>query len=143
MTDPEQPQSNLEVPSVGEIDAAYQQTLDHNDTHSGFGAGFGALIKMMMQHPDVIGDDAQNQKAGEAREEVLGQISEEVKTEGQIDATVLDLMNENLFAKIGIKIFPSGGDNGGITMRNLKPHLIPYAGGAYAEFLSTVEKPET
>ncbi|MFZ2545363.1 MAG: hypothetical protein WAW80_05280 [Candidatus Saccharimonadales bacterium] len=143
MTDPEQSQSNLELPTVSEIDAAYQQTIEHNDAHSGFGVGFGALIKMMMQHPEIIGDDEQNQKAGEAREEVLKQISEETKTEGQIDAAVLDLMNENLFAKVGVKIFPSGGDSGGLTMRNLKPHLIPYAGGAYAEYLATVEKPET
>lgn len=139
MTDHEQLPSS-EIPTASEISAAYSETLDHNKKHSGLGAAFATVLKATLKNAKEL--DSETSEDIIALDEAIDEEKEATTVEGEMNASILDLMNENLFAKIGVKIYPSGGNTGNLTMSELKPHLIPLAGGLYADFLKTLARPE-
>lgn len=101
MTYPEVPQNH--IPSLEVVTTAYADVLEHNRKHTGFGAGFGNLLKAMMEAEDANPDAP--------AEDIYTDVNDKVTqstTEGDMEGELQGILHEDTFMRIGIKLAPFG-----------------------------------
>jgi hypothetical protein len=136
--DGEAPQNH--VPSLDTVNAAYNEVLDYNNRHTGWGVGIGKMMKSMIQaqieNPEGSEDEV---SASAAKKE------EEATTEGDMHGELQKIIHEDTFMRIGIKLSPLGsylGDTEG--QRKGSAELLPIVENVelYTEFLSSLDPQE-
>jgi hypothetical protein len=122
------------------VASAYADVLAHNERHAGFRAGIGNILKAIIDtedsHPDAPAEEISasiNQKQHEAAEE------------GDIFGELQEILHENTFMRIGVKLAPMGNRLANtVGTRASSTELVPFIDDAelFTDFLGHVNPEE-
>lgn len=140
---PELPQNP--TPGLEAVTAAYSDILEHNRTHTGFGAMFKGMLSGMMENADIIDVDNPEPAVIQSAEDVykgVGDKLQEGVVEGDMNAELQDIFHSDTFMRAGIKIAPFGqfGSNGegkAVTSTELVPMIENTS--LFSEFLGKLQ----
>lgn len=104
MVDPKDPEKNKHIPSLEEVTDAYSSVVEHNERYASTAAAFRNTINTLIITSDILGDDLETAPAPETPEPspVL---------EGDMDADLQELLHGDTFSRIGIRLYPIGGES--------------------------------
>lgn len=143
--DPEASQNP--TPDLQAITAAYGDILEHNRTHTGFGAMFKGMLSGLAKDAEVIDPDNADPVVFQSAEDVYKGVAEKLEegvVEGDMNAELQDIFHGDTFLRAGIKIAPFGsfganGEGTAVTSAELVPMIENTS--LFAEFLGKL-KPE-
>jgi len=143
MPNPELPQNP--TPDRKVVTEAYGDILEHNRTHTGFGAMFKGILSGLMENPEAIGVDNPDATVPQSVEDVDNGVSDNLAAgvvEGDMNAELQDIFHSDTFLRAGIKIAPFGqfgssGEGKAITSTELVPMIANTS--LFSEFLGKLQ----
>lgn len=134
------------IPSFTEANGAYNEILAHNKRHTGMGAGLGNLFRAMLEDAEPI--DIEDPTSGRPAEDIYVAINERTKqdvTEGDMHAELQEVLHEDTFLRIGLKMAPFGSHMINLEgERTTSTALVPILENTelFKEFLGTINPEE-
>ena len=106
MIDPQDPEKNKHVPPLQEVTDAYAEVAEHNEKYTSTGAAFRHIVNGLITDAVLANDE----------DSVIVKPSElpgdhPAVIEGDMDAELQEMFHGDTFARIGIKLYPIGGEN--------------------------------
>lgn len=140
---PELPQNT--TPDLQVVTAAYGDILEHNRTHTGFGAMFKGMLSGMVENADVIDGDSPDATVPQSAEDVYKGVNDKLQegvVEGDMNAELQDIFHSDTFLQAGIKIAPFGqfganGEGKAVTSAELVPMVENTS--LFTEFLGKLQ----
>lgn len=140
---PELPQNP--TPDLQVVTAAYGDILEHNRTHTGFGAMFKGMLSGLMENAEVIDVDSPDATVPQSAEDVYKGVGDKLEAgvvEGDMNAELQDIFHSDTFLRAGIKIAPFGqfgssGEGKAVTSTELVPMIENTS--LFSEFLGKLQ----
>lgn len=138
-----------QLPELETVRLAYAEVLDHNSSHTGFGALFRGVMQATMASGDFVDDEGNTEKASEPifidpanPPKDIAESLHRQREEGEMSQDLTALLHEGVFANIGISLLPNGSyaataKGEAVTASELKPTIEN--GTLFASFLATIK----
>lgn len=150
------------IPSLEVVSTAYQDILDHNHSHTGFGALFRGIIEASIAEGPVDMEEPAEVDINKAWAELsarlpddfgpgstlpkieskpLNEVLEEKAVEGDMQADLQDIFHNDTFTRMGLKIGPFGDTIGSSSgKRAASTEQVPLVQNSelYTDFLMTL-----
>jgi|GEM_PF-2677227 len=143
------------LPELETVRQAYADVLDHNSSHTGFGALFRGVVQATMAAGDFIDIDDNGDEIASgsldpkiidpsAQQKDIAESLSRGREEGEMSQDLTALMNEGVFTSIGIMLLPNGNhlasaQGEAVTVSELKPTIENAT--LFASFLASL-RPE-
>ncbi len=145
------PEPGAIFPPAKEVNQAYTEMVTQSQAGSGFGNILSAVFEATVEANDVISFDENDnlvdrdeQQSSDEPAAVYGLVRESLRTNkavAEMHNELHGVVNEDLFARIGIKMLPTGGymSDGveAVTAASLEPHLESVS--LFTEYISLLD----
>ncbi len=144
---PEEQSRPDHIPSLEVVNTAYSEIVAHNKRHTGMGVGFGNIFQAIIEADNPISDDPNDPQPLPA-EDIYAAVNEKMKqstTEGDMHGELQEMLHEDTFMRIGIKMGPFGNHMvNGLGERTTSTALVPLIENTelFKDFLATVSPEE-